>query len=223
MIGHVLSRARKCWGGGRTAAPCRLHNRHRRPIGLAFRTILSPHLPLSSSPHLTAACVFWLSLFSLSGCAGYQIGNQSLFPTEVHTVYVPMIQSNSFRPNLGERLTEAVVKEIENRTPYKVVGQDQADSVLTATIVNEGKHVLVPDLSGDAREIQVAMTVRVNWSDKKGRVFREEKSIPLSSEFVDITGTGNVAAEVGQSVDVAQQQAINRMAEQIVGLMEKPW
>jgi len=164
-----------------------------------------------------------LLLLLFSGCAGYQIGNQSLYPTEIHTVYVPMIQSNSFRRNMGERLTEAVVKEIETKTPYKVVTDPNADSVLSGTIFGEGKHVLVSCLSGDAREVQVAMKVKVNWVDKKGQNLREEQSIPLAAELVDITGTGNVAPEVGQSIDTAQQQALCRMAEQIVGLMEKPW
>ena len=111
----------------------------------------------------------FLAALSLGGCAGYQIGNQSLYPLEIHTVYVPMFQSNSFRRNLGERLTEAVVKEIETRTPYKVVGDPDADSVLTGRIVAERKRVLVPDLTGDAREIQVDMRVQVSWVDRKGR------------------------------------------------------
>jgi hypothetical protein len=164
-----------------------------------------------------------LPLLLFTGCAGYQIGNQSLYPTEVHTVYVPMIQSTSFRRNMGERLTEAVVKEIENKTPYKVVDDPNADSVLTGVIFEEGKHTLITALTGDARETQAAMKVKVSWVDHKGRSLRDEKSIPLPTEFVDIGGTGNLVPEVGQSVDTAQQQAICRMAEQIVGLMEKPW
>ena len=67
----------------------------------------------------------------LCGCAGYQIGNRTLFPTHIHTVHVPTFESISFRRNLGERLTEAVVKEIEVRTPYKVVADPNADSVMT--------------------------------------------------------------------------------------------
>jgi hypothetical protein len=159
----------------------------------------------------------------LTGCAGYQIGNQSLYPSDIHTVYVPMIQSNSFRRNMGERLTEAVVKEIEKKTPYKVIDDPNADSVLTGIIFEEGKHVLVPILTGDAREVQASMKVKVNWVDRKGLNLREEKSIPLPPELVEIGGTGNFVPEVGQSVATAQQQAICRMAEQIVGLMEKPW
>ena len=38
-----------------------------------------------------------------AGCATYQIGNRSLYPQDVHTVYVPIFDSDSFRRNLGER------------------------------------------------------------------------------------------------------------------------
>jgi len=167
--------------------------------------------------------VFPFLLLLISGCAGYQLGNQSLYPTDIHTVYVPMIQSTSFRRNMGERLTEAVVKEIENRTPYKVVTDPNADSVLNGIIFEEGKRVLVPILTGDAREVQATIKVRVSWVDRKGIAIREEKAIPLPAELVEVTGTGNFVPEVGQSVATAQQEAICRMAQQIVGLMEKPW
>jgi hypothetical protein len=159
----------------------------------------------------------------LCGCAGYQIGNQTLFPTEIHTVYVPVFQSNSFRRNLGERLTEAVVKEIENRTPYKVSNDVGADSVLTGRLVSENKRVLVPSLTGDARDIQVGMQVEVSWVDRKGRMLRDDKCIPLPEELADVSGTGDVIPELGQSITTAQQEAIGRLATQIVGLMEKPW
>ncbi len=49
------------------------------------------------------------------------------------TVYVPMAESRgSFRPDLGEALTEAMDQEIEKQTPYKVGWEARnADSVLT--------------------------------------------------------------------------------------------
>jgi hypothetical protein len=165
----------------------------------------------------------FLLLGWLSGCAGYQIGNQSLYPPDIHTVYVPIFESRSFRRDLGERLTEAVAKEIELKTPFKVVSDPNADSVLSGRIVDERKSVLVPDLTGDARELQVGMKVEVSWCDRKGRMLRDVKSVPLPSEITDVNATANLVPEVGQSVATAQQQAICRLAEQIVGLMEKPW
>jgi hypothetical protein len=159
----------------------------------------------------------------LSGCAGYQIGTQSLYPAEVRTVYVPMFQSISFRRDLGERLTEAVAKEIELRTPYKVVTDPNADSVLSGRLVYESKHVLVPELTGDARETQAEMRVEVSWVDRKGRMLRDVAAVPLPTEIADVTGAGNMVPEVGQSVATAQQEAICRIARQIVDLMQKPW
>ncbi len=164
-----------------------------------------------------------LLLVSLTGCAAYQIGNQSLYPQDIRTVYVPMFQSNSFRRNLGERLTEAVVKRIETVTPYKVVSDSTADSVLTGRLISENKQVLVPTLTGDAREVQVNMQVQVSWVDRRGQMLRDCPTIPLPDELVDIAGTGNLVPEVGQSIATAQQQAIDRLAVQIVGMMEKPW
>ena len=134
-----------------------------------------------------------------------------------------MIRSNSFRRNLGEWLTEAVAKEIEKKTPFKVVNDPTADSTLTAKIVEESKTGLVFALTGDQRDIQVAMRVDVSWIDRQGRMLREHACVPLPQDLVSVTGTGDLAPEVGQSVVTAQQKAIERLAEQIVGLMEKPW
>jgi hypothetical protein len=164
-----------------------------------------------------------LLLGALAGCAGYQIGNQSLYSPDIHTVYVPIFESRSFRRDLGERITEAVDKEIERRTPFKVVNDPNADSVLTGRLVDERKSVLVPDLTGDPREVQVGFKVEVSWCDRRGRMLRDVKSVPLPSEFTDVNATANLVPEVGQSVASQQQEAIGRLAEQIVGLMEKPW
>jgi hypothetical protein len=198
-------------------------------------TVARPLLPLSSLIVVSWVALLrrhcglgvlrgsFLALLFLCGCAGYQVGNQSLFPQEVHTVYVPVFKSNSFRRNLGERLTEAVVKEIETTTPYKVVDEAHADTTLSGAIIQETKTVLVPDLSGDAREVQTAISVQVSWVDNKNIKLRENKCIPLPPEIADVSGTGDLVPEMGQSVATAQQEAICRIAKQIVGLMEKPW
>jgi hypothetical protein len=166
-------------------------------------------------------CLFALGM--IGGCATYHIGNQSLYPVEIHTVYVPIFESVSFRRNLGERLTEAVQKEIELKTPYKVVADPNADSILSGRIVEEGKHVLIGSRVGDPRELQVNIRVMVAWTDRQGRLLRESSAVPLPSELIDVQGTGNVVPQVGQSIASAQQQAIQRLAQQIVSLMEKPW
>ena len=105
------------------------------------------------SPWRPRICFLLGLLASLAGCAGYQIGSESLYPCHIRTVYVPVFTSISFRRNLGEQLTEAVAKEIESKTPYKVVGDPSADSILTGRIIGEGKRVVAQAPSGEARDV----------------------------------------------------------------------
>src|SRR5881397_1775573 len=79
-----------------------------------------------------ALCI--LQLLLCTGCIGYHAGTGSLYAPDVATVYVPMIESDSYRRDLGERLTEAVVKEIELKTPYKAVSTPNADSILSVRL-----------------------------------------------------------------------------------------
>jgi hypothetical protein len=181
-----------------------------------------------SVPNEPSACLFarvvpLAGLVLLSGCAGYQVGNSSLYCPSVRTVYVPIFESDSYRRNLGERLTEAVMKEIELKTPYKVVETPDADSILTGRITGETKRVVVENRMDDPREAEVALQVRVRWIDRRGSVIRQSDPIPLAPEIVTVSASAPVFPEVGQSVATAHQQAIQRIAEQIVGMMERPW
>jgi len=166
---------------------------------------------------LCVACVL------TAGCAMYQIGNDTLYPADVSTVHVPVFESVSFRRNLGERLTEAVAKEIELKTPFKVVNDPRADSVLSGRIVGESKRVVVDSRSGDPREFQVNLQVEVSWLDRRGNVLRQCEPIPLPGDLTDVSATGRLVPAVGHSLATAQQDSIQRLAEQIVSLMEAPW
>ena len=161
----------------------------------------------------------------LGGCAAYQIGNQSLYPSHIKTVHVPVFESLSFRRGLGEQLTEAVVKEIETKTPYKVVGSPaQADSVLTCKIIQDQRGMILQDWYNDPRQMQVVFNIQVSWVDRKGDVLRDSQPIVITpATSTAITATSVLTPEVGQSGATAQQLAIQRAAEQIVGMMEMPW
>lgn len=167
-------------------------------------------------------CALAVVALWISGCAGYRFGAASLYPPDVRTVYVPVFESDSFRRNLGEWLTEAVIKEIELKTPYKVVGSPQADSVLTAKITSDTKRVIIEDSHDQPRESELGMAVEVRWVNRRGDLLASNAiSVPL--DVATIAATGTLVPEFGQSVATAQLQAIQRMATQIVALMEMPW
>lgn len=177
--------------------------------------------PLALATHGLA--LFVLGLFLSGGCASYQVGARSLYAPDVDTVYVPMIESDSFRRDLGERLTEAVIKEIELRTPFKVVGNPDADSILSARVVSDTKRIVVENQNDDPRALEMGMVVEVTWLNRRRQPLRLPSSVALPPELVTMSQTSTLVPEVGQSVATAQQQAIERLAQQIVAAMEEPW
>jgi len=158
-----------------------------------------------------------------AGCAGYQIGNRSLYRADIRTVYVPVFQSDSFRRDLGEQLTEAVVKEIELKTPYKVVHRADADSVLTGRLVSETKRVLGEDPNDNPRNIETDLAVQVNWYDRRGQFLMQDACFNFSPLGFTVADHANFIPEGGQSVATSHLDTIQQLAEQIVNQMETRW
>jgi hypothetical protein len=157
------------------------------------------------------------------GCAAYRFGNETLYASDVQTVYVPMIPSESFRRELGERLTEAIVKEIEIKTPFKVVGTPDADSILAVRLVNDTKRVVVENQFDDPRAIETSMYADVTWHNRRREPLRDPMAVPLPAEILAIGQSAALIPESGQSLVTQQQLAIQRLARQIVSTMEEPW
>ena len=180
--------------------------------------------PLAARLRLLRAALASLAVLLLTGCLGrLPVRRRTLFPEGIETVYVPVFDSASYRRGLGEELTEAVVKEIERRSHYKVVSSPAADTILMGKIISEGKHLLFETLQGDPREMEVNLQVKVSWVDRRGSPVREIPLVPVPGAAVDISAASDVVPEVGQSIATSHQRAIQRVAEQIVSLMEKPW
>ena len=171
----------------------------------------------------TALALVLASLALAGGCARYQVGYSSLFRPDLRTIHVPVFESDSFRRNLGERLTEAVVKEIESRTPYKVVGSTDADSILSGRIVAERKRAVAENINDDVRDIETDLTVEVRWVSRRGEMLMQRSSMPFGPLNVTMSEDSQFFPEAGQSLEVAQQHVIDQLAREIVGQMEVWW
>ncbi len=175
---------------------------------------------------LTANCRIlfaWTTLLACTpGCAGYRWGQQTLYRPDIQSVHVPIFESTSFRPGLGELLTEAVVKEIQTRTPYHIASAETADSVLQGTLVTESKRVVAEDRFDVPRIIEADMVVEVTWKGRQGDLLGQAMVIPVE-DFRLRAGQGNqFIPEGGQSLASTHQRMIEQLASQIVSQMELP-
>ncbi|MDR1959849.1 MAG: LPS assembly lipoprotein LptE [Planctomycetaceae bacterium] len=170
------------------------------------------------TPSQLTGAVLSLLLVFMTGCAGYHVGTESLYRRDVKTVHVPVFMCDSYRRQLGERLTEAVCKRIEARTPFKVVGRPSADTTLAGRIVSDTQYVSIADDYNGPRQKNLNLTVLVEWRDHRGNMIRSLEPIE-----VDIETGSYLVAEMGQSYATASQESIDKMADQIVNMMTNPW
>ena len=159
----------------------------------------------------------WIVAWILNavGC-GYS--HRDLFPENVHTVAVPIFENLSFYQGLEFDLTEALIKEIELRTPYKVTGPREADTILQGTIVEMAQNRLSRTATGDLpQELETRLTVDFEWKQiRAGEILRQRRGLEAVERYVP-------ARPIAEPFEVAQHQTVARMARQIVSVMASDW
>ena len=144
------------------------------------------------------------------------------FEPEIQSVYVPIFTSQSDRRGLEFQLTEAVQKEIQMRTPFRIVDEPAADTQLIGKIINTRKRVAGETRNDDPRELQMSLIVEVRWENLKTGEILAQKRVPISQTEIQLIQRSEFAPEVGQSLATSYQQLVDRMARDIVDLMEAP-
>ena len=160
------------------------------------------------------------TLAALAGC-GYNIG--APYATDIRTVHVPTFQCADFRRGYELQLTEAVQKQIQLRTNYRLAKEPGADTRLTGRIVSIDKRVPNQNKFDDPRELELSIGLEVKWEDLRTGQVINQQTVPLAGNAAQLLGTTTFAPEAGQSLATAKQDAVGILARQIVGLMEVPW
>jgi len=154
----------------------------------------------------------------LAGCAGSTgYSNASLFPDDVGSVYLEMLDNSSFRRGIEYAVSDALAKRIEMETPYKIVSsRDRADSIMSGRLVTAGDSILTLEREvGRALEKEVVLTAVVNWKNlKTGRLMINDRTVAAAASYSDFQD---------QDFTYASAVAANNLARNIVQLMEDPW
>src|SRR5262249_44080750 len=174
------------------------------------------------------------------------------YDCSIHTVYVPIFKNLTIRRGLEFDVTRAVIREIEAKTPYKVVSDKcQADTELTGTIINYQKNIINRNQVNEVREAEMTLATAVVWRDlrpgpegavlsrpRRGLVQPAIPSLPLPAAAgppppgapppaepppVPVQSVATFIPELGESITSAEKKNVDRLAVQIVSMMEKPW
>ncbi len=130
------------------------------------------------------------------GC-GYKLaGGNTFLPKGIRVIAVSPFENRTQRPEIEQRVTEEVARELTKRGRYKVTStREGADAVLEGTIVDFRTNPVQFNEQGRATRVETVVTIRatlrdlhtdaVLWS-QDGLVFREQYDMPeTESGFFD--------------------------------------
>jgi hypothetical protein len=166
-------------------------------------------LALAAVAALGAAC----SSDPRSGYAWGASRDESLGP-----IATPVWENETYSHGVEARLTEALAKEIQRTTPWKVASQESARTVIVGTIRSvELRKLSAADVSGLVEDVGVEITADFEWKERSsGRVIVARRGLRSIGTFVPALG-------VGERLEVGQNEAVGRLARDVVASMRAPW
>jgi hypothetical protein len=168
-----------------------------------------------------AAVIGGLALMAMSGCAsdptqGYAF--DSPYDQNVRTIAVDVFDNDTYERGVEFELTDALIKEIEARTPYKVTSASRADTILTGRIRRiERTQLSKSQLTGLSEEVTVSVTIDVHWRDlRTGQPLLALESFTGHGLFVPSRPTG-------EPIELGEFAAVQALARDVVGEMRADW
>ena len=134
------------------------------------------------------------------------------------TVAIPIIENETFARGIEFELTDALIKEIHARTPYRVTDQSRADTILLGRIHDVDLEQLSKSrLTGLGEEVIVAVTIDFQWRD-----LRTDQPLVAREDF---TGTGLFVPSrpTGERIELGRMAVVQQLARDIVSELQASW
>jgi outer membrane lipopolysaccharide assembly protein LptE/RlpB len=157
----------------------------------------------------------------LAGCGYHLIGATSSLPARLQKLYVAPLVNQTSRAEVDQRLTEQISQEWVRRGRFQLVSNsDQADAVLSGTVVSVNVNPVQFDQVGRATEYQLTVVADIQLVDRTGPkpiVLWHDKNFSLSQAYpVDVNATNYFDQEIA----ALDQLATNFARTLVVTILE---
>jgi len=139
------------------------------------------------------------------------VGKETHLPPGINSLAIPTFVNQTFEPGIEVPFTQAFLREFIQDRRVKVVGRDQADSVLEGVIKTFQIYSVSYDRSGTALEYQTRVIIDLTLKGKSGEVLWVERD--LSDSRVYRTSANILISESNKAAAI--QSLARFMAERI--------
>jgi hypothetical protein len=157
------------------------------------------------------------SLLLLTTSCGYHTAGTAVrLPSDVRTIYVPGIANATQSYRIGQIFTEAVVRELRERTNYRIVtvNDGTADATLSGTITSVYLAALTYESVSPYRVSSSLLVVSLNGNlrGKNGKVLWNNPNLLYREQYQESVDVASFFEEAGP----AAQRMANSFAKTLV-------
>lgn len=125
-----------------------------------------------------------LSVFLLAtGCGYKMVGKETHLPPGITSLAIPTFVNQTFEPGIEIPFTQGFLREFIQDRRVKVVGRNEADSILEGAIKSFQIYSVSYDRSGIALEYQATTIIDLTLRKKNGETLWMEKDLSDSRVY----------------------------------------
>lgn len=125
-------------------------------------------------------------LAALGGCGYHTVGAAAHLPQTVRTLAVPVFKNDTQSYHTEVLFTQAVIKELSSRTPYRLIAgrSPDADATLDGTITSFRVTPLTYNSkTGQSSSFLITIRANVKVVDRKGRVLYQNPTYLFRQQY----------------------------------------
>ena len=131
-------------------------------------------LPLNYTGVVT---VILLCFLLLPGCGYQMVGKETHVPAGLNSIAIPTFKNQTFEPGIEVPFTQGFLREFIQDRRVKVVGRDEADSILEGVIKSFNMYSVSYNQSGLVQEYQTIVVLDLTLKKRTGEILLMEKDL----------------------------------------------
>jgi len=134
------------------------------------------------------------------GCGYQMVGKETHIPPGLTSIAIPTFINQTFEPGIEVHFTKGFLREFIQDQRVKVVGRDEADSILEGVIKSFNIYSTSYDRSGITLEYQTIVVIDLTLKKRTGEILWTEKDLSESrwyrTSFNILTSESNKASAI---------------------------
>jgi len=151
-----------------------------------------------------------------AGCSHYSFS--SALKTHISTIAVPVLLNETLEYGAAQGVTDALITEFTEDNALRVVGEEEADSILRGAVVLYERLVMSYDASGNPTEYKVRVVAGLSYEDLTKSEVVWEEDVEGWSVYSEVGEGGGLTTE-----EEAREYAFEKLAQDVLSKTVQGW